>query len=298
VNGLVATLNLVCMVVFVLVLKWSVLGALMALLVTNFTLSIISLRLIFRGFSFKIKLNGGVIRSLYRYGILIALSFFIMRLNYQADIIILQKLSTHAEIGFYSLGVNIAQLLWEIPAAVGLVIVTRSAHAEDESKLTGEVSKILRLSFIITLFVALAIYFLTPYVLPIIWGKKFIPSIEMTQAILPGIIVISLFQIVNSYFVGSGKPLYAVFVFTPALLINIGLNFLWIPEYGGIGAAMATNVSYVLGTIAMLIIYSKKSGSSLIEIFTYRRSDFDFVKKLWRRIRKKNDHTTPGSLPK
>jgi O-antigen/teichoic acid export membrane protein len=262
-------------------------GALLALLTTNLLLSLVSLRLIFRGFSLKISVDKKVITSLYRYGILIALSFFIMRLNYQADIIILQKLSTHAEIGFYLLGVNIAQLLWEIPAAVGLVIMTRSAHAEDESVLTTEVSKVLRLSLLVTFVAAAAIYLLTPLVLPFVWGDKFIPSIAMTQAILPGIIIISLFQVINSYFVGTGQPLYAIAVFTPALLINIGLNFLWIPKYGGVGAALATNVSYTLGTIVMLIIYSKKSGISLIRIFTYSRSDFGFIKKSIARIRGK-----------
>jgi O-antigen/teichoic acid export membrane protein len=212
-----------------------------------------------------------------------------MNMNYQADIIILHRLSTHEVIGFYSLGVNIAQLLWEIPAAVGLIIITRTAHAENVSVMAAEVSKVMRLSLIATVLVAVAIYFLTPLLLPVIWGKKFIPSIGMTQVILPGIIFISMFQVINSYFIGNGKPLYAVMVFTPVLLINIGLNYLWIPAYGGVGAAMATNVSYTLGTIAMLIIFSRISGSGLIGIFTYRRSDFDIIKRIRERLWKKTD---------
>jgi O-antigen/teichoic acid export membrane protein len=280
VNGAVVTLNLIGVIIFVLILKWSVFGSILALLCSNFVLGIVALKLVFTGYSFRLKFNRKVIGSLYRYGLLFALSFFIMRLNYRIDILILQQLSTHSEIGFYSLGVNIAQLLWEIPAAVGLIIATRTAHSENLSIINSQVSSILRISFLISCVSAVVIYFLTPIFTPLIWGEKFLPSISMTQTLLPGTIFITLFQVINSYFVGNGKPYYAIFIFTPALLINVGLNYLWIPSYGGVGAAMATNVSYILGTAAMIIVFSAKSKISVIEIFKYRKSDFDFLQKV------------------
>jgi Na+-driven multidrug efflux pump len=34
-----------------------------------------------------------------------------------------------------------------------------------------------------------------------------------------------------------------------ALLVNVGLNWLWIPQYGGLGAAWATLVAYGLAWV-------------------------------------------------
>jgi O-antigen/teichoic acid export membrane protein len=280
VNGAVITLNLIGVLIFVVILKWSVFGSLLALLCSNFVLGIVALKLVFSGYSFQLKFNSKVIGSLYRHGLLFALSFFIMRLNYRVDILILQQLSTHSEIGYYSLGVNIAQLLWEIPAAIGLIIATRTAHSEDISLINKQVSSLFRIALLISFVSAVVIYFLTPIFTPLIWGEKFIPSISMTQTILPGTIFITLFLVLNSYFVGNGKPKFAIYIFTPALLINVVLNYLWIPSYGGVGAAMATNVSYILGTIAMIIVFSVDTKTSLIEMFKYRKSDFDFLKKI------------------
>jgi Na+-driven multidrug efflux pump len=70
-----------------------------------------------------------------------------------------------------------------------------------------------------------------------------------------------------------GKPHYAAYIFAPALVINIGLNYLWIPKYGGVGAAWASNVSYTVGTIGYWIIYSRILKVDYLEIFKFKKSD-------------------------
>jgi Na+-driven multidrug efflux pump len=78
-----------------------------------------------------------------------------------------------------------------------------------------------------------------------------------------------------------------IILFVPVLLVNIILNLFWIPKYGGLGAAMATNVSYTLGAIGMLILFSVKMHIPFGEVVLYKRSDFDFLKKIGKRFRKR-----------
>jgi Na+-driven multidrug efflux pump len=77
-----------------------------------------------------------------------------------------------------------------------------------------------------------------------------------------------------------GKPQIAIYTFLPALLINFVVNLFLIPVYGGVGAAWATNISYAIGSLAYLFVYSRMTKMPVIEIFRYRRSDFYFFRDI------------------
>jgi O-antigen/teichoic acid export membrane protein len=124
------------------------------------------------------------------------------------------------------------------------------------------------------------LFFAVPYLITFIYGSQFAPSIQVVQLILPGILFIIIFKVLNGHLSGIGKPYISALVFAPPVVINIILNFYWIPLYGGLGAAMATNVSYTLGAIALLIVYSRVMKISLGEMLHYRLSDFDFIRNL------------------
>jgi Na+-driven multidrug efflux pump len=64
------------------------------------------------------------------------------------------------------------------------------------------------------------------------------------------------------------------------------LNLLWIPEYGGRGAAMATNVSYTVGSIGYMFAYARIVKVPLIKIITYKKSDFTQIRQLIRGLKK------------
>jgi O-antigen/teichoic acid export membrane protein len=146
--------------------------------------------------------------------------------------------------------------------------------------MTRDVSKLLRISFAIALLCSIMLFFAVPYLITFIYGSQFAPSIQVVQLILPGILFIIIFKVLNGHLSGIGKPYISALVFAPPVVINIILNFYWIPLYGGLGAAMATNVSYTLGAIALLIVYSRVMKISLGEMLHYRLSDFDFIRNL------------------
>ena len=122
-------------------------------------------------------------------------------------------------------------------------------------------------------------YSLTPPLLPLIFGKSFIPSIRVVQTILPGIVIFMIFRIIESYFAGLGKPMLSVMTLIPSLLLNIILNLLWIPRYGIIGSAMATNFSYAFATIIFLFVFQKYSRLSFKELLILKPSDLQRLKK-------------------
>ena len=279
--------DLLGILLFVALLKWSVSGALLALFLANLLVSVMSLRYLSKAFKITISWDKEVISGLAKIGITYAVAVVIMQLNYRVDILLLQELSTMKEVGYYSLGVAISDKLWQLPSAIGLVVMSRSANVDDTGRLDRDVAKLVRISFLIVLLSAIVLWVLIPYLLPLFYGIKFAPSIGVVRLMLPGIIMFVIVRILSGRFAGSGQPKLLIGLFVPVLLVNIILNLFWIPAYGSLGAAMATNVSYTLGAIGMLILFSVKMKIPFTELIIYRRSDFDFFTKIATRFRKK-----------
>ena len=269
-------------IVFVWGLNMSVLGAFAAIALANFIMFFFTYRIIIVQFRYNItwKYHEGIMKSMIKLGLVNAIAVFIMQLNYRLDILMLKKLSTLEEVGFYSLAMQIAEQLWHIPLAIETIILSRSANSNDDKNIHRTVASIFRVTLIIGLIGSISIFFLAPLLIPLIFGKAFTHSITMIQLVLPGILLMIGFRILNSRLTGMGKPQIAIYTFLPALVINFILNLFLIPRYGGIGAGWSTNVSYAFGAIAFVIIYSRMVKMPLTEILRYRVSDFYFLRDI------------------
>jgi O-antigen/teichoic acid export membrane protein len=282
--------DLLFVLLFVLLLNWQVEGALLALLLAYLIVAIWSLIVLSKQHKIKPRFNKIVVGRLLKMGIVFALSIFVIQLNFRIDILILKSLGTAKEVGFYSLGVSIAEVLWQIPLAVGIILMSRTANSNDHELMNQTTAKLLRLSLIVAIVAASFLYFLAPFIVPLIWGKDFLPSVILLRTILPGILFLSVLRIISSRLSGMGKPQISLYVFLPALILNIVLNYCWIPAHGALGAAMATNVSYILGAIAFIIVYARVVKMPIRQIVQFQKDDFSFLSKIEKE--KNNDGET------
>jgi O-antigen/teichoic acid export membrane protein len=281
-NAAPSVINLVFVILFVLFLKWSVLGAFIAVALSNLVTFSFVCRILVAHDHFRItwKYHEHLMKSMVRLGIMNALAIFIMQLNYRFDILMLKKMSTLEQVGFYSLATQIAEQLWHIPYAIETIIMSRSANAKDNEFVNKTVASIFRVSLLIGIVGCVTLFFVSPFLIPLLFGSEFVQSVPLIQAILPGILLLVAFRILNSRLIGMGKPQNAIWTFLPALFLNIGLNILWIPKYGALGSAWATNVSYGAGSLVFIFLYARKIKMPVLEIFHYRKSDFYFFRDL------------------
>ena len=282
VNASPIVLTLLFTVLFVWVIPMSVLGAFIAIGLAN----LITFFFVFRKLLVKsmVKINWKyqepVMKSMIKLGLVNAIAIFVMQLNYRMDILMLKQLSTFEQVGYYSLATQIAEQLWHIPFAIEMIILSRSANTTDNQFLHKTVASIFRVSLVIGIVLGAIIFFVAPTFVPLIFGEEFIPTTTMIRTILPGILILVGFRILNSRLTGMGKPQIAIYTFVPALLINFILNLILLPRYGGVGAAWATNVSYAVGSIAFLFVYARITKMSALQIFTFRKSDFYFFRDM------------------
>ena len=275
-------LTLVLTILCVWFMKLSVLGAFMGIFVANFLMFFFVYRTIIGEYRYKItwKYHEPLMKSMVKLGLVNAVAIFVMQLNYRMDVLMLKKLSTLEQVGFYSVAIQIAEQVWHIPYAIETIILSRSANTDDDEGVTRIVSSIFRLSMLASLAASVLIFYIAPFLIPLIFGKDFMPSVPMIQAVLPGVLILVGFRILNSRLTGKGKPEVAIYTFVPALVVNFIANLFMIPKFGGMGAVWSTNISYTLGSIAFLIVYSRKIKMPISEILLFKKSDFTFFRKI------------------
>ncbi|MBE9483194.1 MAG: flippase [Bacteroidetes bacterium] len=284
-NWITNSINLGLIILLVWGLELEILGAVISFIVSGSIVAVYGYSLLNRSYRIRLRIHREILKSLLKLGILFSVSFFILQLNYRVDILLLEKLRDSAEVGIYSIGASIAEQLWQLPLAIGIVVFSRTANTEDRKAMTETTGVLLRLSFLFSVGLAVVIFFVVPFLVPLIFGDEYIPSIRIIQLILPGVIMVVMFRILSGHLAGLGRPEITLYVFLPALVINIILNLLWIPGYGGEGAAMATNVSYTAGSIGYLIVYSRILKVPVKDILLARKSDFAQVRQLIKGLR-------------
>ncbi|MDD5458684.1 MAG: polysaccharide biosynthesis C-terminal domain-containing protein [Phycisphaerae bacterium] len=277
-----AVLGMVGVVIFVWAMKLGVWGALLSLVLSNLGILFFNVRDIIKEYGWIWPVfDRRIMMAIIKLGSVYAVSLFIMQMNYRVNIILLERLSTAEQIGFFSLGAGIAELLWQLPTALSVVIISKTAttQVQDQGRLGENVLTLLRLTLLAGGVLAVVLFFAVPFLLPVIYGQAFSPSIKVVQTILPGVVIMVVFKVINSRLAGLGKPYYALYVFGPTLILNIVLDIFLIPKYHAVGAAMASNLCWTISTLVFVRVYASQMTVSLKEMFFLKKSDFNFMKR-------------------
>lgn len=187
----------------------------------------------------------------------------------------LSEMVTSKELGLYTLGESFAELLWQIPSALGVVIISKSATQKNQDKLSHDILRMLRVSIFIVFVCSIILYLISPWAIPFIYGGDYSESVNVVRSMLPGIIIMVVFKILNSRLAGIGKPYYAIYAFIPSIILNVLLNLVFIPRYGIIGSVLSTNISWAIAICILVFFYSKLTNTPLKQIFIPTKIDLN-----------------------
>lgn len=271
----------VVVLIFVAILVWGlsagVMGVMVAYLLGSMTGAGYALFLLAKRHPIRMGWNMKIVKDLQRVGIRFAISLFILTLNYRIMVLLLAKQSSLEEVGYYTLALTIAELIWEVPAIVGSLVLSRSVNAKQSREFSKKVLVLTRFSFLGAFFASIGIGVTAQWLIPMIYGSDFYESVNVLIYMLPGIVAFTIFKTLNTDLAAQGHPMASLWITVPLLLSNVVLGYWAAGEYGARGAAMVSSISYVLGAIGYLGIYSRFTGIPLIEIISFTRSDLNFV---------------------
>ncbi|MFL2077069.1 oligosaccharide flippase family protein [Marinilactibacillus psychrotolerans] len=270
--------RLISVVLFVWIISTGVFGAALSMLISSLAVVIYSYVKLKGTLNFKFSYIKGLPITLFKQGILFALALFVLNINYRVDILILEHFVSSTDVGLYSVGVGLAELIWQLPTAIGTVLFSSSANSKSDINAANQAAKLLRVSLVFLVFGSIMFVFTSRWIVPLIYGNEFQDSAQVINLLLPGIILVVIIQVLHSSLSGRGYPLIGLKIFILAIIVNIILNLILIPEIGINGAAIASSVSYAVGGIGYAWIYAKKTHLHIYDLLIIKKEDILLIK--------------------
>lgn len=212
-----------------------------------------------------------------RYGIKSYPANLFTLFTYRLDTFIVNYFSGASSVGLYSTGVSSAELLWYIPNAISSTLFPKSATLDIDvgARLTARVC---RQMMLITVPIAICFGVAGMVFIPLFYGINFAGAVIPFLLLLPGIVGIALSKIIFANLSGSGKPQFATYSSMIAFAATIVLDLILIPIYDIAGAAIASSIAYLLGSILAIFWFGHQTNIRWHQIILPTRQD---VSDIW-----------------
>lgn len=197
------------------------------------------------------ELDRPLLREMNRFGMpLVPSGLFLWALNF-SDRFFLVKLSGPREVGLYSIGVRVASAIILLLAAFRTAWPAFAYSIEDDDEAARTYSFVLTYLVAITSWMALALGVLAPWLVDLLTTEEF-HSAERVVAPLAFAAAVFGAYIVVVIGIGRARRTRSNWWITgAAAALNIVLNIALIPEFGMMGAAVATIGAYATLFLAM-----------------------------------------------
>lgn len=177
----------------------------------------------------------------------------------KVDQILLGKLTSSKEVGYFSAATKISEIFYFIPLVItgslfGLLINSRK---ESLQKFVLN-SRIIFFSLVIfSCFISIGISFFAEPIISILFGTKFILSAGVLQIYIWSVIFIFAGVSFNQLLVIENLQSVIFYKTLIGVILNIILNLLLIPGYGAIGAALATVVTQFISSVGANFFFGR-----------------------------------------
>ncbi|MGH3072959.1 MAG: oligosaccharide flippase family protein [Gaiellaceae bacterium] len=169
----------------------------------------------------------------------------------RGNIFLLRREFGPADLGLYSIAVQIADVLTILPQAVALILFPHLVRDASERW-----ERTLRAAFwvagIMVVVCALAAVFSGP-VIRLLYGDEFELSTRVLQIMLPSVFALAVSTVLSQYLGAIGVPRPLLGVWAAGVALVLALSFWLIPDHGAAGAAAAISAANlaILGGVAV-----------------------------------------------
>jgi O-antigen/teichoic acid export membrane protein len=184
-------------------------------------------------------------------------------LYFRLDIVMLQLMTNDRVVGFYSAAYKLFEIVVIFPHSLMIVLFPSLVEEFYSDRETFEISfkKAFTVFFIVGSSIALVFFSFSNEIIGLIYGNGFLFSVKVLDVLAIAISLSFLIFLLSNILIVSGLEMTNAWSLVGATILNIALNFAWIPVHGAIGAAWATVVCEIV-LIGVLGFRSRKLWKS------------------------------------
>jgi O-antigen/teichoic acid export membrane protein len=195
----------------------------------------------------------GLLRAHLVYGIKSYLACLFAYLVVRFDLLMVQRMLGMQQAGFYSIAASMADLVYLLPSVIGTLLFPKLVARETREEKWRLTAGVGGLVLVLMIAVSGAAALLAKPMIRLLFGNDFLPAAPAFVLLAIAMIFYGVNNIVSNYLAALAFPWFSVVIWIVICALNIGLNLLWIPAYGIVGASLSSLVCYVLVLLAQVV---------------------------------------------
>lgn len=194
------------------------------------------------------------------------LSVVCVVLYMKSDIIMLRYLSNLKEVAIYSFAARLSEISYFIPVLVADYVFPKLYKKYYRNSKAYNFGLLSLVSLVIkaAILIVIITFLIGEFVVILIGGEKYIEAAYILKIHLLSLVFVYFGTIVGKHLIAKNLYWISFRNVAFAVLLNLLLNYLLIPLYGGLGAALATVISYSVGSWLMLAASPSTKDSFLL----------------------------------
>ncbi len=230
---------------------WQAKGPLTGLLLANMVPALWLLRRHWRGVR-PLQPDRVLLKNLLRYGLPLSATASLSFVLALSDRFMIKRFLTEEQVGLYAVGYDLAHnVLAVICMTIGLAATPLAINALKTAGWPAARAQFLdngRMFLTVSIPATVGLLVVAHGAVDLVVGVDFRSA---AYQVYPWIVAATFLQSFKFYYLDSAFFLHKytgrlLFTVIPAAVLNVGLNYLWLPEYGYIAAAWSTILSYGL----------------------------------------------------
>ena len=214
----------------------------------------------YKGFSiFQWKVRISKAKELLSESWILILSGFLAMINLKVDQIMLRWMVDATEVGLYSVAVNFSEVWYFIPTAITMSVYPRLIELKktQPSVYNKRLQQVFDVLFAMSFLVAVAMTFVAGHLIPSLYGEAYTKSSSILVIHVWAGIFMFMRAMFSKWVFIEDALFFSLISHGSGALVNVLINLVLIPRFGGQGAAIATLFSYAASSYFFLFFYSK-----------------------------------------
>lgn len=164
-------------------------------------------------------------------------------LLFRVDQVMVGRMLGFEALGIYALAVALAEVLWiaSDPIAQALLPHQVRAGASRDRALASEAA---RVCLLVAATGGVVAWLAAPWAVELLYGPAFAGAVWPFRLLLPGVAIFAGYRPMHAVLLKEGRPVLASVLGGGALLANVVLNLVLVPEMGVAGASIGSSVAY------------------------------------------------------
>jgi PST family polysaccharide transporter len=185
-------------------------------------------------------------------------------INLRVDQLMLGTMKGHEAVGTYAAAARLSEVWYFVPIAIAASVFPAMvrAHAGDRRAFDGWMGRLYDLMVALALPIAVGVSVLSGPLIFLLYGQDYAESASILAIHVWAGPFVFLGAALSRWLIAEDRLRFSLVRHGAGALVNVGLNLVLIPPFGGVGAAVSTLVSYAVASFGACFLYAPLRGQA------------------------------------